>query len=579
MKLSTRIALAVGLTVPVLVLASGWLLLALVSRDLHAEQDAHLRERAAVVKKDARRLLRVTAKDRPRAEQARERRLYAAALDVGIRVVGPHGTFSGGPQPDARTRLPDSAPRPVSVRERGEGTPEGMPRERRVEHWRVLSVEVKGAKGGQGTERGETGQGAQGAQGAEGGQRGQGEQGVKGGQGAQDGQGGQRDRPAVEGTLWLFAPDTTGRAQLAFVRQRVVAVAIVAAPVSALLAWAAASRASRPLRRLQRRTSGLDPRSDSSRLEHTPTRITEVDDLAETLRTVLARYDEQASRTAQALATARSFSSSAAHELRTPLMSMQTNLEILSAHPELAGEERDEVLEDLRLEHSRLLGLLVMLRELGQGDLVEADAFGPLDLGEVTEAAVADARRRDRTAAVRLAAAEPGLTVHGWEPGLRSMLDNLIGNALTHGRADAPGHMDARGRMDAPAREGRPHASVEVAVRSYASPAGPVAVLTVDDEGPGIPEDRRAAVFQRFLRGPGSSGSGLGLTLVAQQAALHRATVEIRDRADGRPGTRVEVRIPLAPREQSDADPRLPAQRDWLIGTASGSQGIHKDGL
>lgn len=48
MKLSTRIALAIGVTVPVLVLAAGWLLLQLVARDLHAEQDAHLRERAAV---------------------------------------------------------------------------------------------------------------------------------------------------------------------------------------------------------------------------------------------------------------------------------------------------------------------------------------------------------------------------------------------------------------------------------------------------------------------------------------------------------------------------------------------------
>ncbi|RAJ61838.1 two-component system sensor histidine kinase PrrB [Streptomyces sp. Amel2xB2] len=548
MKLSTRIALAVGLTVPLLVLASGWLLLALVSRDIHAEQDAHLRERAAVVKEDARRLLRVTEKDRPRAEQLRERRLYAAALDVGIRVVGPNGTFSGGPQPDARTRLPKSAPRPVTVRERGEGTPAGMPRARRVDSWRVLSVPVTVRRAGSGA-------------------------GAKAGSGA-------------EGTLWLFSPDTTGRAQLAFVRRRVAVVAIVAAPVSALLAWAAASRASRPLRRLQQRTSGLDPRSDTSRLEHTPTRITEVDDLAETLRTVLARYDEQAARTAQALATARSFSSSAAHELRTPLMSMRTNLDILSAHPRLAGEDREEVLEDLHREHSRLLGLLVMLRELGQGDLVEADAFRPLDLAEVAEAAVADARRRDRTAPVRLTAAEPGLTVHGWEPGLRSLLDNLIGNALVHGLGHGLDHGLGHGRGAVPpARlpggtgmlEHPP--GVEVAVRPYASPSGPVAVLTVDDDGPGIPEEQRAAVFQRFRRGPDSSGSGLGLTLVAQQAALHRATVEIRERPDGRQGTRVEVRVPLAPHEQTPGGPGLPERRDWLITTASGSQGIHKEGL
>jgi two-component system, OmpR family, sensor histidine kinase PrrB len=527
MKLSTRIALAVGVTVPVLVLASGWLLFQLVARDTHAEQDAHLRQRAAVAEPDARRLLRVTASDRRAAARLRERKLYASALDVGIRVVGPYGTVSGGPQPDEATKLPDSAPNPVTVRERGTGRAAGLPKKQRVKSWRVLSVPVEGKRAG------------------------------------------------VEGTLWLFSPDTTSQTQLTFVRRRVVAVALFAAPVSALLAWAAASRASRPLRRLQQRTSGLDPRSDTSRLEHTPTRISEVDDLAETLRTVLSRYDEQAARTTQALDTARSFSSAAAHELRTPLMSMQTNLEILAAHPELEGAERIEVLGDLQQEHSRLLGLLVMLRELGQGDLVEADAFGPLDLGEVVEASVADAQRRDRTAWITVSAtaaasaaavpvAVPSLTVHGWEPGLRSLLDNLIANALAHGRGD----------------DGR--AYVEVAVHPEHSPAGPIAVLTVDDHGPGIPYEQRAAVFHRFQRGRDSAGSGLGLTLVAQQAALHRATVEVRDRPTGERGTRVEVRIPLTLHEGTTADavdPHLPAQRDWLIGTASGSQGIHKDGL
>ncbi|MFD8656627.1 two-component sensor histidine kinase, partial [Streptomyces mirabilis] len=61
MRLSTRIALAVGATVPVLVLATGWLLLRLVAADLHDQQDTHLRERAVAVAKDARSLLRASA--------------------------------------------------------------------------------------------------------------------------------------------------------------------------------------------------------------------------------------------------------------------------------------------------------------------------------------------------------------------------------------------------------------------------------------------------------------------------------------------------------------------------------------
>ncbi|MDV9171554.1 two-component sensor histidine kinase, partial [Streptomyces sp. W16] len=63
MKLSTRIGIAVGLTVPLLVLASGWLLLRLVDHDLHNAEDDHLRARAAAVTPDARALLRASSAD------------------------------------------------------------------------------------------------------------------------------------------------------------------------------------------------------------------------------------------------------------------------------------------------------------------------------------------------------------------------------------------------------------------------------------------------------------------------------------------------------------------------------------
>ncbi|MGP3926844.1 sensor histidine kinase [Streptomyces sp. 8N616] len=488
MKLSTRIALAVGAVVPLLVLAAGWLLLRLVAADLHAQQDAHLRARAAAVAKDARRLLRAAALDRPPAvEQTRERRLYASALDVGIRLIGPEGTASGGPQPDPSVALPASAPAPVTLRAGGES-------------WRALSVQVTGARKG------------------------------------------------VAGTLWLFSPDTAGEAQLGLVRRRVVTVALLAAPLSGLLAWAVASRAARPLRLLQQRTSGLDPRSTTTRPVHAPTGVGEVDDLARTLRTVLARYDEQAARTAEALATARSFSAAASHELRTPLMSMQTNLEILADHPGLAAAERDEVLADLRREHARLLGLLVMLRELGRGDLVEAEAFGPVDLAEVLDASAGDLRRRHPEARIE-GDGVPGLWVYGWEPGLRTVVDNLLTNALVHGR------------------EGDRAAEVAAVLRAEAEAGVPVAVLTVDDRGPGIPPQSRGAVFERFQRRPDSPGSGLGLTLVAQQIALHRGRIRVLDRPTG-PGTRIEVRIPLQD-GPPDTEATLPLRRDWMIGTAA----------
>ncbi|MEU7060066.1 HAMP domain-containing sensor histidine kinase [Streptomyces sp. NPDC046197] len=486
MRLSARIGLAVGCTVPLLVLASGWLLLNLVGRDLHRAEDDHLRRRAAAVAPDARALLRATHNNRSKAADTRERQLFTAALDVGVRVVGPGVTFSGGPQPAAAVALPAQAGVPVTVRAGGRS-------------WRALSRPVQG--------------------------------------------------PGFSGTLWVFSPDTVDRAQLRLVRRRVIFTALLAAPLSGLLAWGLVTGASAPLRRLTRRTAGLDPRTSSARLEHERTGVSEVDELAATVRTVLARYDEQAARTAEALDTARSFSAAAAHELRTPLMSMGTNLDILADHPRLPEPDRTEVLADLRHEHARLLGLLVMLRELGRGDLVEAEALGTVDVSDVADAAVAEARRRAPDARITLDAA-PGLTVHGWEPGLRLLLDNLLGNALAHGR-------DAQGR-----------ASVAVGLRG----AGDQVLIIVDDRGPGVPPDARGRIFERFQRGADSAGSGLGLTLVAQQAALHRGGVRVTDSPDGG-GARFEVWLP-------SGGGALPGRRDWLIGTAGAnrSQSFPKDG-
>ncbi|MGW8375972.1 HAMP domain-containing sensor histidine kinase [Streptomyces sp. ODS28] len=491
MKLSTRIALAAGLGVPLLVLACGWLIQLLVAQDLHDGQDAHLRERARSVSQDARRLLRVTADGKPVAAQRREREMFGAALDVGVRVQGPYGAVSGGPQPDERVRLPRTAPQPVTVREKGtdEGT-QGNGGGEEGKSWRVLSRPLNGP------------------------------------------------HPGVHGRLWLFLPDSAGREQIASVRGRVLGVALAAAPVSALLAWAAASRAGRPLRSLQRRAGGLDPHRGSARLTHTPTGISEVDDLAATLTTVLARYDEQVARTGEALETARTFASAAGHELRTPMMSMRTNLDILAEHPDLDPEELREVAEELRHEHERMLGLLVMLRELGRGELVEDGALSDVDLAEVAEAAVADARRRAPGASLTIEAAPGRAVVHGWEPGLRTLLDNLLANSLAHGRSPGGGGSDT-GSPDGGASGGG-EARVRVSLSAGEDPE--CLVLRVDDEGPGIPADLRPRVLERFRRGPGSSGSGLGLTLVAQQAALHGAELRIGDGPGGR-GTRVELRF------------------------------------
>ncbi|WP_328958434.1 HAMP domain-containing sensor histidine kinase [Kitasatospora purpeofusca] len=503
MRLSTRIALWAAAVVPLLVVLAGLLLLPLVGRDLRHQQDARLNERAAALLPSVRALVAADSKGRPKVEQNQQRKVVDAALDLGVRVTGTDGgvLLAVGPQPDG----PDGAGAlptepgggPVTVRDHGTS-------------WRVLTRAVGGNGNGNG-------------------------------------------RGSGSGLLQVIAPTGPADRQAAAVRRRVLLVALVSAPVSALLGFALAERATAPLRRLSRRAAGLDPAAapgapespgspGGHRFVPERTGTAEVDELSSALALLLTRYDEQARRTAQALDTARAFSADASHELRTPLMSLRTNLDVLAAHPDLPAADRDEIVAELRQDHARLLDLLTALSTLARGDLVQLDAFQPVDLAELVDATAEEARRR-HPGTVFAVHAPAELRVFGWESGLRIMLANLLGNAAVHGRADG-----------VPAR---------VTVRLAAE--GAQARLTVDDSGPGVPPEDRAAVFQRFHRHRDSPGSGLGLTLVAQQAALHRGTVALTAPPDGT-GCRAEVTLPL-PRPDAPTL-ELPARRDWL--TASG---------
>ncbi|WP_327066025.1 HAMP domain-containing histidine kinase [Kitasatospora sp. NBC_01250] len=488
MRLATRIAIWAAVLLPLLVLGTSALLLGLVSHDLRNEQDAKLRDRAQLELPYVRAYLNADHAGRTRVEQNQHQKVLGAALDVGIEVADASGAqlLAEGRLPAAAALPPATtdAAGPVTVRAGGQA-------------WRVLARPVTGAD---------------------------------------------------PGTLWVAVPASATAAQVSAVRGRIVLVTLLAAPLAGLLAYGLARRATAPLSRLGRRAAALDPQAGAAGFDHRHSGIGEVDELAAALAGALARYDEQAARTAGALETARSFSAAASHELRTPLMGLQTNLDVLAAHPDLPPAERAEILADLRNDHRRMLDLLTALRMLARGDLVEQEAFGPLDPADQITAAVAELRRRCPELEIMTdlpEAAGPGGAprVFGWEAGLRIVCDNLLANAAVHGRQ--------------PGRPGR----IAVALRQEADQV----VLTVDDAGPGIPQAERAAVFDRFHRRRDSPGSGLGLTLVAQQVALHRGAVRVATPPSGS-GCRIEVRLPLLASPDAPTLP-LPARRDWIGAT------------
>ncbi|WP_126634802.1 sensor histidine kinase [Embleya hyalina] len=479
MRLSTRIALAVGILVPLLVIAAGSLVVRWVTADVTHRQDVTLRQRADRLAPDARALLRAVENDRENAVRARETKLFDGALDVGVRVELPGGPVAAGPQPPPDVALPENRRSgPVTVRSGGKA-------------WRVITRPLGATRSG---------------------------------------------APA---TLRVFQPTAETEARTALLRRRVFVVALFAVPISALAGLVVAGTTTRSLRALRRRAAAIEPDDRERPDVHVPSGVAEVDELGRTLADVLGRYDVQTARTRDALDTARAFAATVDHELRGPLTGMRTDLDVLVGYPDLAAHERVEVLADLTAGHERILSLLASLRALAQGDLADAQPFERVDLVELAHEAAHDARIRRPGAEVEVVGSGE-VRVDGLRPGLRLVVDNLIGNALVHGRD--------------------PHGPTPIRVVVEAVPDG--ARIRVDDAGPGIPVDRRAAVFERFRRGPDSPGAGLGLTLVAQQVELHRGRVTVADPPEG-VGTRVEVVLPLRhPAADAAGDDGI--RHDWL---------------
>jgi two-component system sensor histidine kinase TctE len=209
-----------------------------------------------------------------------------------------------------------------------------------------------------------------------------------------------------------------------------------------------------------------------------------------------------------------------AHQLRTPLAGLKLQLEWLGARHGADPETADSI-RLMRLANERMIRQTNQLLALARAtpDGAAKRRFEPLDLAlpvqECVQYFVTEADRKDLDIGFDLAAAP----VCGDAFLLRDLVDNLVDNAV---RYTPPG------------------GSVTVRCRRE----GGHALLQVEDSGPGIPLDKRALVFNRFVRlDDKSPGSGLGLAVVRDIALAHRAVIELDD-MPGDAGIRFTVRFP-----------------------------------
>ena len=213
----------------------------------------------------------------------------------------------------------------------------------------------------------------------------------------------------------------------------------------------------------------------------------------------------------------RRFVADAAHELRTPLAGLQSQLELAG---DGSGPDVTDRLAFVRAEVTRLARLVDGLLTLTRTSDVRPVA-AEVDLDEVVRAS-ADRQRMQNTVALHTSAVDAA-RVRGDQATLGRLVDNLLDNAVRH----------ATSRVD-----------VSLAA------SGADVLLTVSDDGPGIPIDQRDRVFERFARIDGSrsrndGGVGLGLAIVRDVARAHGGDVSISDNG---PGARFVVRLPRAAR-------------------------------
>ena len=296
--------------------------------------------------------------------------------------------------------------------------------------------------------------------------------------------------------------------------RRLLVIGLIALAAAGLGTWLAAELLLRPLRRLRAVASSIADDEDLDRRVPSDDGPGELRSLAASFNAMLARLGRSADDRERALDATRRFAADAGHELRTPLTSVQTTLDTLRRHPELPAERREAMIADALAEHRRLVDLLDGLQALARGDAAPIE-HADVDLAEVLDAAVTAAAERHPDLDLRADLPDSPVIVAGWEPGLRLLAENLIENAARHGRSG-----------------GRVRVTLT-----------PTAVLHVDDDGPGVPQDQRAQIFEPFARidGVDRPGSGLGLAIVAQQARHHGASIQVGDAELG--GARFTVRF------------------------------------
>jgi two-component system sensor histidine kinase MprB len=311
------------------------------------------------------------------------------------------------------------------------------------------------------------------------------------------------------------------------------------------LAWAmgrvAARRVLAPLKEVAQTAQHIGETDDLSRRIHVHA-DDEVGQLAVRFNSMLDRLEGSRAALDESVRAQRQLVADASHELRTPVTSLRTNVEVLLEGGELAPDERRRLLTDVVEQSEELTALVTDLIELARGD---EPGYATEDVRLDRLAAESVARSRRNAPQYPVQANLAPMTLDGVPARLERAINNLLDNA---------------------ARHSPPGGAIDVTVDDRG--------VTVRDHGPGVDAADLPYVFDRFFRGTnsrGRQGSGLGLAIVRQVTQQHGGTATVENAPDG--GAVFTLHLPVM---AADADPdddaisRRDGETTAAIGRAGG---------
>ena len=312
------------------------------------------------------------------------------------------------------------------------------------------------------------------------------------------------------GTLLLAVSVEDDQSTLATVALLLAVAVVAVVALVAAITWWVVGRALRPVERIRAEVDDISADRLDRRVA-VPSSGDEIAALAGTMNRMLDRLDAAA-------AAQRRFVSDASHELRSPLATIRQHAELAQLHPDATSvDDLAEVVHDEGLRMQELVDALLLLTRLDEHAVIHEE---PVDLDDL---AIAEVRRLRAGSAQVDGSGIQAARVRGDVRLLGRLVRNLADNAARHARsAVAIGVLERDGHV----------------------------LLTVDDDGPGVPAAERERIFERFVRldearARDAGGSGLGLAIVRAIAEAEGGSVRVEDSPLG--GARFAVVLPAAP--------------------------------